>query len=110
MQLGRLARATSLCLVVPLWSCTGLPGEPIRTAPAPTRLPAPDTELPATSSDGTPYVFRNAVIGGGGFVSGVVFSPAKAGVVYARTDVGGAYRFDPIRKLWIPLTDMFGRA
>jgi photosystem II stability/assembly factor-like uncharacterized protein len=47
---------------------------------------------------------------GGGFVTGVVFSPAKANVVYARTDVGGAYRLDPVNKVWIPLMDMFGRA
>jgi xyloglucan-specific exo-beta-1,4-glucanase len=63
-----------------------------------------------TSADGTPYVWKNVAIRGGGFVTGVVFSPAKAGVVYARTDVGGAYRFEPEHATWTPLNDSFDRA
>lgn len=55
------------------------------------------------------YNWRNVVILGGGFVSGVIFSPAEKGLVYARTDVGGAYRGSPDGS-WIPLTDEFGRA
>ncbi len=62
-----------------------------------------------TSAEGTPYVWKNVAIRGGGFVTGIVFSPVKAGVVYARTDVGGAYRFDAERVEWIPLTDQFER-
>jgi hypothetical protein len=72
--------------------------------------PVAPVTLPPTSKDGTPYVFRNVAIGGGGFVTGIAYSPAKAGVVYARTDVGGAYRLDPLRSRWVPLTDSFGRA
>jgi hypothetical protein len=72
--------------------------------------PRPALALPATSEAGTPYNWKNVTILGGGFVTGVIFSPAKAGVVYARTDVGGAYRMDPTTKTWLPLTDMFGRA
>ncbi len=66
--------------------------------------------LPPTESKGTPYVWKNVTILGGGFVTGIVFSPVKAGVVYARTDVGGAYRQNPADNSWIPLTDHFGRA
>jgi xyloglucan-specific exo-beta-1,4-glucanase len=45
------------------------------------------------------------VIGAGGFVSGVVFSPVKKGLCYIRTDIGGAYRLAPTGDSWIPLTD-----
>jgi photosystem II stability/assembly factor-like uncharacterized protein len=70
-------------------------------APFPLRLQAQ-----AVSS---PYVWKNVVIRGGGFVSGVIFSTAKKGLVYARTDVGGAYRSDDAGDHWVPITDMFGR-
>jgi hypothetical protein len=58
----------------------------------------------------SPYRWRSVVIQGGGFVTGIVFSPAKPGVAYARTDIGGAYRFNPADKSWVPLTDFLGKA
>jgi photosystem II stability/assembly factor-like uncharacterized protein len=57
----------------------------------------------------TPYVWKNVIIRGGGFVSGVVFDPAQKGLVYARTDVGGAYRSDDAGEHWIPITDGISR-
>src|SRR5690554_1802759 len=39
-----------------------------------------------------PYLWRQAVIKGGGFVTGIYFHPANSAVVYIRTDMGGAYR------------------
>jgi len=57
----------------------------------------------------SPYVWKNVIIRGGGFVSGIVFSPAQKGLVYARTDVGGAYRSDDAGEHWVPITDGFGR-
>ncbi|HEX4312148.1 MAG TPA: hypothetical protein VHZ25_19105 [Acidobacteriaceae bacterium] len=42
---------------------------------------------------------------GGGFVDGVVFHPTAAGVRYARTDMGGAYRWDDSTHRWQPLLD-----
>jgi len=62
-----------------------------------------------TQADGTPYDWKNVAIRGGGFVTGVVFSPVKGGPVYARTDVGGLYRFDAEHATWTPLTDGFER-
>lgn len=58
----------------------------------------------------TPYGWRNVEINGGGFVSGLVFHPKERGMVYARTDIGGAYRWNTEGKRWIPLTDGFGGA
>lgn len=54
------------------------------------------------------YTWRTAEIGGGGFVTGVVFHPTEPGLVYARTDVGGAYRLDTVTNRWIPLNDDIG--
>lgn len=38
-------------------------------------------------------------MGGGGFVSGV-FATSQEGLYYARTDVGGAYRYNKDTQLW----------
>jgi xyloglucan-specific exo-beta-1,4-glucanase len=51
------------------------------------------------------YVWRNVKVGGGGFVPGVVFSPVEPGLAWARSDMGGAYRFDAERDRWVPLQD-----
>jgi photosystem II stability/assembly factor-like uncharacterized protein len=52
-----------------------------------------------------PYTWHDVVIGGGGFVTGIIFHPRQNGLMYARTDVGGAYRWDDVAKRWIPITD-----
>jgi photosystem II stability/assembly factor-like uncharacterized protein len=57
-----------------------------------------------------PYVWRNVVMGGGGFVDGLVFHPTAPDVFYARTDVGGAYRWDAPAHQWVPLTDWLSPA
>ncbi len=53
------------------------------------------------------YVWRNVKVGGGGFIPGIVFSRAERGLVYARSDMGGAYRWDARAKSWIALEDGF---
>jgi xyloglucan-specific exo-beta-1,4-glucanase len=54
------------------------------------------------------YTWRNVAIVGGGFVDGLVFSPAQRRLAYARTDIGGAYRWDASAQRWVPLMDFTG--
>ncbi|MES2349751.1 MAG: cellulose binding domain-containing protein [Pseudomonadota bacterium] len=51
------------------------------------------------------YRWDNVAMGGGGFVTGIVTSKSERGVVYARTDVGGAYRYDNHAGRWVGMTD-----
>jgi hypothetical protein len=53
------------------------------------------------------YTWRNVFIGGGGFVPGILFHPKAKGVAYARTDMGGAYRWNSASGTWTPITDQF---
>ncbi|MEV4410597.1 xyloglucanase [Catellatospora sp. NPDC049609] len=57
---------------------------------------------------GQHYRWRNVEIVGGGFVPGIVFNQSEPGLVYARTDIGGAYRLHPATGRWIPLLDWVG--
>ncbi len=54
------------------------------------------------------YTWKSVEIVGGGFIPGIIFSPVQKDLVYARTDIGGVYRWNPATKRWIPLTDWVG--
>lgn len=56
------------------------------------------------------YNWKNVAIGGGGFVSSVIAAPNDPNIFYARTDVGGAYRWDEASRSWIPLLDWVSSA
>lgn len=51
------------------------------------------------------YSFKSVRIGGTGFVTGIVFSQAQKDLAYARTDVGGMYRWNGATGVWTPLLD-----
>ncbi len=51
------------------------------------------------------YTWKNVQIVGGGFVDGIIFHPSAADVRYARTDMGGAYRWDAPTRRWQPILD-----
>jgi len=56
------------------------------------------------------FDWKKVAVGGGGYVTGIVFSEAQSNLIYARTDVGGAYRWDNANNAWIQLLDGVGRA
>lgn len=64
----------------------------------------------AKAQDAAPYAWRNVVVGAGGFIPGIVFSPVERGLAYARSDMGGAYRFDAAAGRWAPLMDSSPRS
>lgn len=51
------------------------------------------------------YAWRPVAIGGSGFISGIIPSKTQKGLVYLRTDVGGAYRRTAAGAPWTALTD-----
>ncbi|WP_265442839.1 dockerin type I domain-containing protein [Acetivibrio straminisolvens] len=71
-----------------------------------TAIFAPAISSQAVSS--VPYKWDNVVIGGGGgFMPGIIFNETEKDLIYARADIGGAYRWDPSTETWIPLLDHF---
>ncbi len=49
------------------------------------------------------YHYRHLPIPGGGYVTGLLYHPTVDGLLYARTDIGGVYRFDREKETWVSL-------
>ena len=62
----------------------------------------------ASAATADPYSWRNVQIAGGGYVPGIVFNQTQPNLIYARTDIGGAYRWNQSTGRWIPLLDWVG--
>jgi hypothetical protein len=74
----------------------------------PAALAADPPEPVARAVAADTYTWKNARIDGGGFVPGIVFNRTEKNLAYARTDIGGAYRWQQSTKTWTPLLDHVG--
>ncbi len=86
-----------------LASVSGLPLSPVSAATFNLTLPA---------SYQPTYSWKNVQIVGGGFVDGLYFHPKSKGLMYAKTDIGGAYRWNNVPggdSEWVPLLNFVGR-
>jgi len=57
------------------------------------------------SASGATY--QRVVQGGFGYTPNIIAHPATANLIYSRTDVGGAYRWNSSSNSWTPITDNF---
>jgi hypothetical protein len=71
-------------------------------------LPTSAFAAPSGQCEDT-YTWKNAAINGGGFVPGIVFNETEPNLIYARTDIGGCYRWQEDSRTWKPLLDWVGR-
>ncbi|MEU1130402.1 xyloglucanase [Streptomyces sp. NPDC005900] len=62
----------------------------------------------AAAVKAAPYDWKNVRVDGGGFVPGIVFNRSERHLAYARTDIGGAYRWQESSASWTPLLDSVG--
>ncbi len=63
----------------------------------------------STAAAAPEYAWSNVAIGGGGYVTGMVYSEAEENLIYARTDIGGAYRWKEDEQRWVAITDHLGQ-
>ncbi|MDQ1024881.1 hypothetical protein QF035_002463 [Streptomyces umbrinus] len=96
-------RRTSVLIAVLGLAAGLLAGVPPALAAQPAEKAAPSASIAADT-----YTWKNARIDGGGFVPGIVFNRSEKNLAYARTDIGGAYRWQESSKSWTPLLDSVG--
>ncbi|URZ15512.1 dockerin type I domain-containing protein [Clostridium felsineum] len=72
------------------------------------QINAQTTAKAAATVQSQAYKWDNVKIEAGGYVPAVIFNKTEKNLVYARTDMGGAYRLDTQTNKWIPITDNLG--
>src|ERR1035437_2575016 len=53
------------------------------------------------------YNWKSVAIKGGGYIPAFIYSHVAPNLLYARTDMGGAYRWNASKRIWISLTHPF---
>ncbi|MGA3132177.1 MAG: hypothetical protein ABSD59_15330 [Terracidiphilus sp.] len=105
-----------ICIFSQLNGCSGVnnastaPVSPAITWPAPEANAVTASVARTVNGSGPVYVWNNVKIVGGGYVTGLYFHPSQQNLMYARTDVGGAYRWGPSDSKWVPLLDFTAKA
>lgn len=97
------------------WNGCGTSGSSREQTVAPTASCTASAVFTDTCGQKASYDFKittsakwtNVKFGGGGYVPGLVFHPTTPDLLYARTDIGGSYRWDASSTIWVPLTDGF---
>ncbi|GJI99919.1 carbohydrate-binding protein [Duganella rhizosphaerae] len=102
MNKRQLAAVTGL-LAGLLAGCGGSGGDSAAPAQATASL-----RMGGTAKAPAPTRWASVKFGGGGYVPGLIYHPTSPNVLYARTDIGGAYRWDAASKAWLAITDGFG--
>lgn len=87
---SEIFRRTTRLLLASAALLAGMPAARVATAQTPT------------------YTFKQLRIGGAGFVTGIATHPTTAGLTYARTDTGGAYRWSEANGNWTQLITSSG--
>ena len=81
-------------------------GDPVAAEAAPASASSAPSPAFRGPSPRARYAWSNVQIHGGGFVPGIIYNPTEQGLVYARTDIGGAYRLDRGTGRWISPSTM----
>ncbi|WP_338496068.1 cellulose binding domain-containing protein [Streptomyces sp. SJL17-4] len=93
-------------LLAGLALAAGLLASPLTGAAPATAASTEATEAtPTETTAASSYTWKNVRVDGGGFVPGIVFNRTEKNLVYARTDIGGAYRWNQTTASWTPLLD-----
>ncbi|MGD9703661.1 MAG: WD40/YVTN/BNR-like repeat-containing protein [Acidimicrobiia bacterium] len=99
-------KGVALAALMVAASCSGGSETPTTTSVAETTTTTPSVDVPAetaTVEEGFHYAWKPLRVGAGGWVTGLVVSTTAADVRYARTDVGGAYRWNAEQGQWVQM-------
>lgn len=115
MKTGKITAFAAACLMLAA-AFTGCSdsGSSSQESPASAGESSGSSDAGTTESTAEPvsadtgWKWSNVEIVGGGFVPNIVYNPTEEGLVYARTDIGGAYKLNPDTRRWECITDMFG--